>query len=199
MVSFVCDKCAGTFKKAKVAQHSYSCGSHYYSCIDCGFDFDTESIKAHNSCVSEAEKYQGALFKGKKVGAPAKNPVAPPLPAGQKAKRHHLDSSSDEEEEAAAPPPPAKKAKHSPVAAPTPAPVAAVAAARAAAAAFDLAASVQSLLASKGTLSLKKLRKAVIKAAGASAEKEALTTQLLATLLEHSGNVNITWSAKDEE
>lgn len=50
--------CAATLKKAKVAQHSYSCGSYYYSCIDCGDQFDTETIKAHNSCISEAEKHQ---------------------------------------------------------------------------------------------------------------------------------------------
>lgn len=26
--------CAATLKKAKVAQHAYSCGSYYYACID---------------------------------------------------------------------------------------------------------------------------------------------------------------------
>jgi cell growth-regulating nucleolar protein len=29
------------------------------SCIDCGKDFYGDEYKAHDSCISEAEKYQG--------------------------------------------------------------------------------------------------------------------------------------------
>jgi cell growth-regulating nucleolar protein len=35
------------------------------SCIDCGKDFFGDGYAAHTSCISEAEKYQGALFKPK--------------------------------------------------------------------------------------------------------------------------------------
>ena len=67
MVSFVCDACQSTLKKNKVQPHSYSCGSHSFSCIDCGVTFDSHSVNQHNSCVSEAEKYQGKLYRGAKT------------------------------------------------------------------------------------------------------------------------------------
>src|SRR4051812_24240247 len=42
-----------------------------YSCIDCGVSFPGDDYKAHTQCVSEAEKYQKSLYKGKKT-VPAK-------------------------------------------------------------------------------------------------------------------------------
>ena len=36
--------------------------------MDCGKDFYGEEYAEHTSCISEAEKYQGALFKGEKGG-----------------------------------------------------------------------------------------------------------------------------------
>ena len=33
------------------------------SCVDCGKDFTMQSYKAHNSCMSEEQKYQGHLYK----------------------------------------------------------------------------------------------------------------------------------------
>ena len=132
MVSFVCDSCAATLKKAKVAQHAYSCGSYYYACIDCGESFDTETIKAHNSCISEAQKHQGSMYKGPKdkkqnprpapgqtqVQGGAKATPAAAAPANgtpAKKRRHALDSTDDESEDeapaAAAAPAPAAAAK----------------------------------------------------------------------------------------
>lgn len=35
---------------------------------DCSTTFNGQEYKTHTSCISEAEKYQGALYKGKKVG-----------------------------------------------------------------------------------------------------------------------------------
>merc|ERR1719478_110061 len=46
-----------------------SCGSWAVTCIDCGKTFDRTSVQAHTSCISEAQKYQGSLFKGEKVSA----------------------------------------------------------------------------------------------------------------------------------
>lgn len=37
--------------------------------MDCGKDFYGEEYAGHTSCISEAEKYQGALFKGEKGGS----------------------------------------------------------------------------------------------------------------------------------
>jgi len=44
-----------------------SCGSNSVSCIDCSKTFSGEDMHSHTSCISEAEKYQGALFRGKKT------------------------------------------------------------------------------------------------------------------------------------
>ena len=34
-------------------------------CLDCGKNFHGDDYKDHTSCISEAEKYQGKLFKPK--------------------------------------------------------------------------------------------------------------------------------------
>ncbi|KAJ3056176.1 hypothetical protein HK097_007782 [Rhizophlyctis rosea] len=88
MVSFVCDYCQETLKKPKLDQHTYRCHNAQFTCIDCNTTFtgtgvrmptQSDSLKprgpddfcfvqyrTHTSCISEAEKYQGALYKGKK-------------------------------------------------------------------------------------------------------------------------------------
>ena len=38
---------------------------YYASCIDCGRVFHGTEYKSHTSCISEAEKYQGKLYKPK--------------------------------------------------------------------------------------------------------------------------------------
>lgn len=45
--------------------HLQGCRSPSVSCQDCMKVFRGDEYKAHVSCVSEAEKYQGALYKGK--------------------------------------------------------------------------------------------------------------------------------------
>ncbi|WVO13912.1 hypothetical protein L204_101537 [Cryptococcus depauperatus] len=68
MVSFQCDACADTVKKPKLDQHRSRCFSSF-TCLDCSKTFQKPSdYKGHTSCVSEAEKYQGALYKGVKKG-----------------------------------------------------------------------------------------------------------------------------------
>lgn len=67
MVTFVCDDCQTTLKKQKVATHY--CGGSSFSCVDCGVNFNQNGVKGHTSCVSEAEKYQGHLYKGPKHAA----------------------------------------------------------------------------------------------------------------------------------
>lgn len=59
MVSFSCPRCGDVVKKPKVLSHAQMCGVDHLSCIDCMEVFDLESIKQHNACVSEVEKYQG--------------------------------------------------------------------------------------------------------------------------------------------
>ena len=67
MVSFICDACGQTVKKNRVEKHYQSeCPScSVLSCIDCGKDFHGDAYAAHTSCISEAEKYQGKLYKPK--------------------------------------------------------------------------------------------------------------------------------------
>ncbi len=43
------------------------------TCIDCGTSFYDRSFKQHTQCISEAEKYQGALYKGKKGNSQQQN------------------------------------------------------------------------------------------------------------------------------
>jgi hypothetical protein len=67
MVNFICDACGQTIKKQKVEKHYQTeCRNcNVLSCIDCGKDFPGDSYASHTSCISEAEKYQGKLYKGK--------------------------------------------------------------------------------------------------------------------------------------
>jgi len=54
-------------KKPKAASHQYQCGNDSFSCIDCGGVFYGQDFEGHVSCVSEAEKYQGKLYKPKQT------------------------------------------------------------------------------------------------------------------------------------
>ena len=65
-----------------MAAHSWQCSSRSFSCIDCSARFSRDSYSGHSQCVSEAEKYQGKLYKGKKH-QPQQQQHSAPL-AGQK-------------------------------------------------------------------------------------------------------------------
>ena len=67
MVTFTCGACGESLKKNKVEQHYMKqCRScEVVSCIDCGKDFPGDSYMQHTSCISEAQKYQGHLYKEK--------------------------------------------------------------------------------------------------------------------------------------
>ncbi|WWC69443.1 uncharacterized protein I206_103382 [Kwoniella pini CBS 10737] len=84
MVSFQCDACADTVKKPKLDQHRNRCRASF-TCLDCSTTFNSPGeYKSHTSCVTEAEKYQGALYKGPKKNGqpqPSSNTSAAPSPA----------------------------------------------------------------------------------------------------------------------
>jgi cell growth-regulating nucleolar protein len=63
MVSFVCNVCQETLKKAKLDQHYGRCRGANFSCIDCNTDFNGTAYRSHTSCISEAEKYQKSMYK----------------------------------------------------------------------------------------------------------------------------------------
>ncbi len=65
MVFFVCAACQESIKKPKVEAHLAKCRSCWtLTCVDCSKDFHGEEYASHTSCVSEAQKYEGALYKG---------------------------------------------------------------------------------------------------------------------------------------
>lgn len=70
MVFFCCNACGQSVKKNAVEKHwQAECARCWIlSCLDCGKDFVGDDYKTHTSCVTEAEKYQGDLFKGEKGG-----------------------------------------------------------------------------------------------------------------------------------
>lgn len=65
MVFFTCNACGSSLKKNQVEKH-YQCECprcDVISCMDCGQDFYGDDYTTHTKCISEAEKYQGGLFK----------------------------------------------------------------------------------------------------------------------------------------
>ena len=74
MVSFTCNVCGQTVKKSKVEKHYQTeCRDcTVLSCLDCGKDFYGDDYASHTSCISEAEKYQGKLYKDSNRGQPPK-------------------------------------------------------------------------------------------------------------------------------
>ncbi|KAI8908962.1 hypothetical protein EDD86DRAFT_181543, partial [Gorgonomyces haynaldii] len=66
MVSFVCDYCQETIKKPKLDQHKGRCRQAQFTCVDCSVTFQGTEYRQHSQCISEAEKYQKALYQPKK-------------------------------------------------------------------------------------------------------------------------------------
>jgi cell growth-regulating nucleolar protein len=66
-VTFTCNACGDSVKKNKVISHYQTqCRNcTVLSCIDCGKDFAGDAYLEHNSCISEAQKYQGHLYREK--------------------------------------------------------------------------------------------------------------------------------------
>ncbi|CDW97936.1 hypothetical protein [Sporisorium scitamineum] len=66
MVSFNCDGCGDVVKKPKLQQHYQRCYAPV-TCLDCSMQFNTPNeFKSHNSCISEAEKYERSVYRGPK-------------------------------------------------------------------------------------------------------------------------------------
>jgi len=64
MVTFVCEGCNETLKKAVVARHACVARGAGATCVDCSRTFYGAEHAAHTSCVSEAEKHQKGLYRG---------------------------------------------------------------------------------------------------------------------------------------
>ncbi|KAF3988365.1 hypothetical protein FT663_02399 [Candidozyma haemuli var. vulneris] len=101
MVSFSCEVCNDTVIKKKLDQHRSRCPDAYYTCIDCSTTFNGVEYRSHTQCISEAEKYEKGLYKGKKHNNNAKpvqkqepKPVEP-KPSAKPVKETKTKSKSD--------------------------------------------------------------------------------------------------------
>ncbi|EMC91281.1 hypothetical protein BAUCODRAFT_39444 [Baudoinia panamericana UAMH 10762] len=65
MVSFSCENCGDVLTKKKLDPHRNQCRGATYTCLDCMVHFYGTDYRAHTSCISEAQKYQGSLYREK--------------------------------------------------------------------------------------------------------------------------------------
>lgn len=76
MVSFSCEVCNDTVIKKKLDQHRQRCHGAYFTCIDCSITFSGAEYRNHTQCISEAEKYEKGLYKGKRKATGQEEVVA---------------------------------------------------------------------------------------------------------------------------
>ncbi|KAI0465786.1 hypothetical protein F4859DRAFT_499610 [Xylaria cf. heliscus] len=66
MVSFSCEQCGDVLTKKKLDPHRNRCQGATFTCIDCMVHFPGTEYRSHTSCMTEDQKYQGALYKPKR-------------------------------------------------------------------------------------------------------------------------------------
>ncbi|KFZ20706.1 hypothetical protein V502_03038 [Pseudogymnoascus sp. VKM F-4520 (FW-2644)] len=66
MVSFSCEGCGDVLTKKKLDSHMNQCRGASFTCLDCMVHFWGTEYRSHTSCISEAQKYQGALYRPEK-------------------------------------------------------------------------------------------------------------------------------------
>ncbi|KAI9695768.1 MAG: hypothetical protein M1820_008440 [Bogoriella megaspora] len=66
MVSFSCENCGDVLAKKKLDSHRGQCYGASFTCLDCMVTFHGTDYRAHTSCISEAQKYQGAHYREKR-------------------------------------------------------------------------------------------------------------------------------------
>ncbi|KAJ4578280.1 hypothetical protein HRR79_001590 [Exophiala dermatitidis] len=76
MVSFQCEGCGDVLTKKKLDPHRNQCRGAVYTCIDCMTTFPGTQYRAHTSCITEDQKYQGALYREKPSKAAKRKSVS---------------------------------------------------------------------------------------------------------------------------
>lgn len=66
MVSFSCEGCGDVLTKKKLDPHRNQCRGASFTCLDCMTWFHGTDYRSHTSCISEAQKYQGHLYRPEK-------------------------------------------------------------------------------------------------------------------------------------
>lgn len=82
----MCDSCAETLKKNQVKKHYFQCSTQSMTCVDCNTSYNRQQVDAHTSCKTEAEKYFGKFYQGKKGSEETKeknNTSLPPSKADE--------------------------------------------------------------------------------------------------------------------
>ncbi|PKY01224.1 hypothetical protein P168DRAFT_293044 [Aspergillus campestris IBT 28561] len=65
MVSFSCENCGDILTKKKLDPHRNRCRGCTFTCIDCMTHFWGTEYRSHTTCMTEAQKYEGSLYKPK--------------------------------------------------------------------------------------------------------------------------------------
>ncbi|KAI1614181.1 hypothetical protein EDD37DRAFT_466633 [Exophiala viscosa] len=84
MVSFQCEGCGDVLTKKKLDSHRNQCRAPF-TCLDCMTTFQGTSYKSHTSCITEDQKYQGALYREKPSKAAKRKSVSIVEPDNSKA------------------------------------------------------------------------------------------------------------------
>ncbi|KIV78043.1 hypothetical protein PV11_09806 [Exophiala sideris] len=75
MVSFQCEGCGDVLTKKKLDSHRNHCRAPF-TCLDCMTTFQGTSYRSHTSCMTEDQKYQGALYREKPSKAAKRKSVS---------------------------------------------------------------------------------------------------------------------------
>ncbi|KAL8670652.1 MAG: hypothetical protein Q9168_004814 [Polycauliona sp. 1 TL-2023] len=95
MVSFSCENCGDVLTKKKLDQHHRQCRGSSFTCLDCMVHFRGTDYRSHTSCVSEAQKYQGALYKEKTPKQLKKSVKINPTPSSLVPRKAYVEDALD--------------------------------------------------------------------------------------------------------
>ncbi|KAK5076071.1 hypothetical protein LTR64_008485 [Lithohypha guttulata] len=96
MVSFQCEGCGDVQTKKKLDSHRNQCHAPF-TCIDCMTTFQGTGYRAHTSCMTEAQKYEGHLYREKPTKASKRKSVSILEPNENNALVRHQPTVQDEE------------------------------------------------------------------------------------------------------
>ncbi|EGE06490.1 hypothetical protein TEQG_05490 [Trichophyton equinum CBS 127.97] len=107
MVSFQCENCGDVLTKKKLDSHRGHCRGASFSCLDCMVHFQGIEYRSHTSCMTEAQKYQGALYKEKPAKNTKKKAVTIAEDAVVKSLNPYVEDAPDADDDYKGAPPPA--------------------------------------------------------------------------------------------
>ncbi|RKF53663.1 hypothetical protein GcC1_219018 [Golovinomyces cichoracearum] len=118
MVSFSCEHkaCGDVLTKKKLDPHLRQCPNASYTCLDCMVNFQRNDYRFHTSCISEAQKYQGALYRSEGEKKPRRNTTVASSPNEEKTQQSSRKSKTPSPmRDISMPPPVDATVKHSEV------------------------------------------------------------------------------------